>query len=153
MLTTWTAASNSSRPAQGLLTVVGTGNTPPDSVRALGQPGAHKRDLFLDADLADLPADASPALSPLASAILGMPTVGPYTHYWMPWYARRQIRRLVRAARAKDIPTRFYSIPKNPAFVRWHVWNILLEEGVDYLNVDEFADLPAPAVYGGTPAS
>jgi hypothetical protein len=141
LLSTWTTALNASRPAAGLLTVVGTGNTPLSSVRALGQPGAPPRDLFLDAALDALPADASPALCPLASAhfvqALGL------RNLWAPWLARRRVRALVAGAHARGVPARFFGAPSGWRWARRHAWALLLAERVDWLNVDDFRHVRA----------
>ncbi|TFK48501.1 hypothetical protein OE88DRAFT_534268 [Heliocybe sulcata] len=130
-----------------VITVVGTGNTPLSSVVGLGNGSARRRDIFLDAPLLDLASTSdggfakayTPSVSPLASA--NMQDVVGWT--WLaPWVARRRLRRLVDAAHKKGIQARLWNTPNFPVWLRNYVWQVLLDEGADWLNVD---DLPAAA--------
>jgi len=125
---------------QSLLTVIGTGNTPLESVQALGYDFKTPRDIFLDAPLSALPQDHrnmfNATISPLASVDFGS-TVG--LGWIIPAIGRKRIRHLVEVAHAKGIQARFWNTPITPTWVRKYIWQILLDEGVDWLNVD---DLP-----------
>jgi hypothetical protein len=121
------------RLSASLLTVVGTGNTPAPAVAA-----AHPRDVFLDADLA---APLPPrALAPLASASLAH-VLGPW--YWLPVLARPRVRALVRAAHKQGVEARVWGVPRGPRVLRMYVQRMLRAEGVDWLNVDDWAELRA----------
>jgi hypothetical protein len=50
---------------------------------------------------------------------------------------KKKIRALVQSAHEKGLQTRFWNTPAWPGFVRKYVWKILLEEGSDWLNVDD----------------
>jgi hypothetical protein len=121
------------RLSASLLTVVGTGNTPLPAVAA-----AHPRDVFLDADLA---APLPPrAIAPLASASL-VHVLGPW--YWLPVLARPRVRALVRAAHKQGVEARVWGVPRGPRVLRMYVQRMLRAEGVDWLNVDDWAELRA----------
>jgi hypothetical protein len=155
------------------LTIIGTGNTLLTSVAVLGSTSNAPRDVFYDAVL-DVDLDIPPtsvlhnledeangkskpavpitsSLSPLASADLRH-AVGPIA-WLIPSLARSRVRALVQAAHARGIQTRFWRLPVSSTDVfgmmrmtglRNSVWRMLVEEGVDWLNVD---DLGAVAVW------
>lgn len=144
-LSSWTAGQQ--RITNALITVIGTGNTPADAVRALGQNSGKPRDVFLDAPLTrssspeDLAATLDPTVSPLASGnfrqVIGFA--------WLfPHLGSAKTRALVEAAHAKGVQTRFWNTPSWPHPIRNYVWGMVLRAGSDWLNVD---DLPAAAAF------
>ncbi|KZT21016.1 hypothetical protein NEOLEDRAFT_1121820 [Neolentinus lepideus HHB14362 ss-1] len=146
-LTTMVAASPYPVFTPSVITVIGTGNTPLSSVLALGDDDGRRRDIFLDAPLLGLASGKdseaanvyTPSVSPLASANL-QEVVG---WSWVtPWVAKKRIRTFVDAAHKKGIQARFWNTPNFPIWFRNYVWQVLLDEGADWLNVD---DLPAAA--------
>ncbi|EPQ56206.1 hypothetical protein GLOTRDRAFT_40068 [Gloeophyllum trabeum ATCC 11539] len=147
-LTTVVPASPYPIFSPSVVTVIGTGNTLLSSVLELGNNSARRRDIFLDAQLLDLVSpnaalralDAyKPSVSPLASANL-QDVVG--WSWVVPWVARRRVRTLVNAAHEKGVQVRFWNTPSSPVWFRNLVWQMLLDEGADWLNAD---DLPAAA--------
>ena len=50
---------------------------------------------------------------------------------------KRKIRAQIRAAHEKGLKARYWNTPNWPVGLRNHVWKILVEEGADYLNVDD----------------
>jgi hypothetical protein len=146
----------------GPVTVVGTGNAPFQLIDA----NSTYREIFFDAPLDKLTTEASwsgltgpierrnegqgntgvdPSLgaaqfnsgnSFYASVDFGS-TIG------FPWRGhlnqkqRQKLREQIRAAHAKGLKARYWGTPKWPTGLRNHVWNILIKEGADYLNVDD----------------
>ncbi|KAF5356011.1 hypothetical protein D9756_003833 [Leucocoprinus leucothites] len=118
------------------VTVVGTGNTPLDSVLAL-----EPRDYFFDAPLTGLgrnPANAtwSRNISPIASTdyevAVGWDGINDITD------AQRQtIGNLINTAHSLGIKARFWDTPGWPIFARNKVWQQLLDSGADWLNADD----------------
>jgi len=137
-LSTWNSDMSGYR--QSFVTVIGTGNAPLESVQALGYDRKTPRDVFLDAPLSSLSGDYrniyNATVSPLASVDFGS-TVG--LGWIVPAIGRARIRCLVEVAHAKGVQARFWNTPITPTWVRKFIWQMLLDEGVDWLNVD---DLP-----------
>jgi len=135
-LSTWNSDTSTFR--QSLITVVGTGNTPLENVQALGYDPKTPRDIFLDAPLSALADDHrnlyNATISPLASVDFGS-TVG--LGWILPSIGRKRIRHLVEVAHGKGIQTRFWNIPMTPTWAMKYIWQMLLDEGVDWLNVDD----------------
>lgn len=120
-LSTWDSHMTSTGTYhQSLLTVIGTGNTPLESVQALGYDFKTPRDIFLDAPLSALPQDHrnmfNATISPLASVDFGS-TVG--LGWIIPAIGRKRIRHLVEVAHAKGIQARFWNTPITPTWVRY----------------------------------
>ncbi|EIN06204.1 hypothetical protein PUNSTDRAFT_106424 [Punctularia strigosozonata HHB-11173 SS5] len=138
-LSTWTTPSSSLTP--GPITVIGTGNTPLASVQSLGQTKERPRTIFLDAVLDLIPDDSLGVLDktvcPLASSDFQKSVGASWT---VPLIGRRKIKTLVDAAHERGIQARFWHTPTLKVAGRNTVWQMLLDEGVDWLNVD---DLPA----------
>ncbi len=119
-----------------VVTVVGTGNSPLDGVKAL-----EPRDYFFDAPLTQLN-DTSlnttwvATLSPLASADYG--TVVGWSGLTKIGDAQRNIiLTLVNDAHSRGIKARFWDTPGWPIVARNAVWKELLNDGVDWLNADD----------------
>ncbi|KAJ3568799.1 hypothetical protein NP233_g5478 [Leucocoprinus birnbaumii] len=121
---------------QSAVTVIGTGNTPLDSVLAL-----EPRDYFFDAPLTGLgtnPTNAtwSPNIAPIASTdyevAVGWSGINNITD------AQKQtIENLISTAHNLGIAARFWDTPGWPIFARNNVWRQLLESGADWLNADD----------------
>jgi len=132
-LSTWD--SSMSAYHQSIITVIGTGNTPLESVQALGVDLDTPRDIFLDAPLSALPEDNQHVYNSNVSLLASADFKSTVGLGWMiPTAGRRHIRHLVQSAHAKGIQTRFWNTPKTP---RNYIWQMLLDEGVDWLNVDD----------------
>lgn len=121
---------------QSAVTVVGTGNSPLEQVKALAP-----RDYFFDAPLTQL-TDPSlnttwdPTLAPLASTdydeSVGWNGIGTISDA-----QRANITKFVGDAHAVGIKARFWDTPGWPINVRENVWKVLLEQGADWLNADD----------------
>lgn len=121
---------------QGVITVVGTGNTPLDGIQALSP-----RDVFFDGPLTEL-ADPSSnitwdaTLAPLASTdyipAVGWSGIGNITDA-----QRANITQFVGDAHARGIRARFWDTPAWPIHARNNIWRELLDDGADWLNADD----------------
>ncbi|KAI5898382.1 uncharacterized protein SCHCODRAFT_02611921 [Schizophyllum commune H4-8] len=107
---------------QGAVTVVGTGNTPLESVVA-----AEPRDFFYDANILTLystkPADGKewgPEIAPLASC------------QWSKVDGDDQMQELVKGAHDLKIKTRFWDTDSNE-----ETWNKFWDAGSDWVNADD----------------
>jgi len=118
------------------VTVVGTGNTPLESILALT-----KRDIFFDAPLTGLSNDTAnviwdASIAPIASAdyevAVGWNGIGNISDA-----QRNTIRNLVNTAHDLGIKARFWDTPGWPITARNNVWKELLEDGADWLNADD----------------
>ena len=118
------------------MTVVGTGNSPLEQVKAL-----EPRDYFFDAPLTQL-TDPSlnttwdPTLAPIASTDYGS-AVGWSGIGTIPADALSNITRFVADADARGIKSRFWDTPGWPIRARTAVWQTLLENGAFWLNADD----------------
>ena len=148
----------------GPVTVVGTGNTPFDLVTA----NATYRDIFFDAPLDKL-IEAGQYVSSarrhgngIGQGMTGitrditMNTFNLSNSYYasvsfqsavgFPWpfhFTRHQIeliRTQVRVAHSHGLKVRYWGIPSWPRSLRNHIWRILVQEGVDLLNVDDLIE-------------
>lgn len=101
------------------VTVIGTGNTPLESIQALGHSSDRPRDVFLDAPLSQLFTDIEGAfnhtVSPLASA--DFVSVAGLT--WpIPILGTRALRGMIDTAHQRGIQTRFWNTPITPTWIR-----------------------------------
>lgn len=132
----------------GPLTIVATGSTPFASILAQN---ASNRDIFFDAPLAELSdeettastpqvADYNPGNSLYASASLRQ-NLGTRWPFLFPWSSStsqlEKIRSATRAAHARGLKVRWWDTPAWPRSWRERVWEVLMEEGADVLNVDD----------------
>ncbi|KXN89950.1 Altered inheritance of mitochondria protein 6 [Leucoagaricus sp. SymC.cos] len=118
------------------VTVVGTGNTPLESVLAL-----EPRDFFFDAPLTGLGTNSvnvtwSPKIAPIASTDYEVAVGWDGINDIMD--AQRQtIKDLVNTAHGFGIKARFWDTPGWPIFARNKVWQELVDNGADWLNADD----------------
>jgi len=118
------------------ITVVGTGNSPLEGVKAL-----NPRDYFFDAPLTQL-TDPSlnttwdPTLSPIASTdwdvAVGWNGIGNISDAQLG-----NLTKFVQDAHAVGIKARYWDLPGWPIGARRAVWNQLALAGVDWLNADD----------------
>lgn len=141
----------------GPLTIVATGRTPYSSI--LSQP-SNRRDIFFDAPLGDLtklPKTKGPPVESDAEIdhfegyntttslyaseslrrVLGHPIPFMLSGNPSSWQLER-IRSVTRAAHARGLKVRWWDTPDWPRSRRERVWKILIKEGADVLNVDDF---------------
>ena len=118
------------------VTVVGTGNSPLEQVKAL-----EPRDYFFDAPLTQL-TDPSlnttwdSTLSPIASTdyevAVGWNGIGTISNAQLA-----SITKFVGDAHARGIAARFWDTPGWPISARDAVWKVLIDNGADWLNADD----------------
>ncbi|KAI0080095.1 hypothetical protein K474DRAFT_394322 [Panus rudis PR-1116 ss-1] len=118
------------------VTVVGTGNSPLEQVKALSP-----RDYFFDAPIMQL-TDPSlnttwdPTLSPIASGdyeeAVGWNGIGNISDAQLA-----NLTRFANDAHERGIKARLWDTPEWPIFARNNIWRVLLENGMDWLNADD----------------
>jgi len=117
--------------ASSAITVIGTGNTPLAGVQALSP-----RDYFFDAPLIDLSDTYNATISPIASTdyevAVGWSGVGNISDAQLG-----NITKFVNDAHSRGIQARFWDTPGWPISARTNVWQVLLENRVDWLNADD----------------
>lgn len=115
------------------ITVVGTGNTPFDLLTS----NSTYRDYFYDAPLQKLTsADYDTTNSYYASVSFGS-AIGAT---WMGGLGAEQVERIraqVKAAHERGLKARYWDLPSWPIGTRNRIWDLLVKEGVDLLNVDD----------------
>ncbi|KAH9082086.1 hypothetical protein EDB83DRAFT_2539522 [Lactarius deliciosus] len=119
-----------------VVTVIGTGNSPLDGVKAL-----EPRDYFFDAPLTQLNDTTlnttwDATLSPVASTDYGA-AVGWSGLTTISDAQRNIITTLVNDAHSRGIKARFWDTPGWPIIARNSVWRELLNDGADWLNADD----------------
>ena len=123
------------------LTVVLTGNAPTSLTDEETQTNLGHRDLFFDAPLSQLSTDntfdsshsyyASTSLKASVGTVLG----GSFSTSQLS-----RIRSEIHVAKGKGLRARYWDTPSWPTSLRNYVWQTLIDEGVDVLNVDDLQD-------------
>ena len=130
-----TTVTNGSFQASAV-TVVGTGNSPLAQVKAL-----EPRDYFFDAPLTQLNDPSlnttwDSTLAPLASAdwevAIGWHGIGNISDNQLA-----NLVKFVGDAHSRGIMARFFDTPGWPIQVRHAVWEVMLNNGADWLNADD----------------
>lgn len=144
----WLTYFNGSAVVPGLITVVGTGNTPFDLLVA----NTTYRDMFYDAPLEELWGDDPTPISSYEQLLIGMKYTAENSYYasvsfqkeicslWHGMLTPQQvltIRGQVRGAQERGLKARYWDTPAWPVGRRDHVWDVLMREGVGALNVDD----------------
>lgn len=146
---------NGSCVLQGPVVVVGTGNAPFGHV--ISNTSNPHKDIFLDAPLDELRAEISngnssrPTDNPTAQ--IDRITYNSQNSYfasvafgkaigrlWRHGLSEKQLSLLrgqIRTAHTKGLKVRYWDLPNWPIGLRNHVWDVLITEGVDLLNVDD----------------
>ncbi|KAK4452479.1 hypothetical protein QBC34DRAFT_293622 [Podospora aff. communis PSN243] len=117
------------------VTVVGTGNTPFELIVA----NSNYRDAFFDAPLDKLENSGYNSTNSYYASVSFWQTIGNV------WFRGGQpspdqlakIRAQIKEAHSRGLYARYWELPPWPIHVRNHVWQILVEEGIDLLNVDD----------------
>ncbi|KFG80098.1 hypothetical protein MANI_019532 [Metarhizium anisopliae] len=147
-------SSSKSAPVfkQGPVTVVASGNIGKSNVTGVGCDALNRyKDSFLDAPIDALVDDAN--LGKLADcqvdSLLDRPLAKFYTasaplmHTFRPTNSglsssqKDHVRAALQAAAAKNLTSRYWSLPSWPISRRDHVWQFLVDEGVGLLNADD----------------
>ncbi|TWU73121.1 Altered inheritance of mitochondria protein 6 [Metarhizium rileyi] len=137
---------------QGPITVVASGNIGKSNVTGIGCHALNKyKDSFLDAPINALVDDSSFGQLPdcQVDSLLGLPLAKFYTASapWMPTFRpansgltssqKDHIRAALQAAAAKNLISRYWSLPSWPISRRDYIWQFLVDEGVGLLNADD----------------
>ncbi|TCD61318.1 hypothetical protein EIP91_008646 [Steccherinum ochraceum] len=118
------------------VTVIGTGNSPLEQVKALSP-----RDYFFDAPLTQLDDPSlnttwDPTLSPIASTdyevAVGWSGIGNISDAQLA-----NLTKFVNDAHTRGIKARYWDTPAWPINARTNVWKVLMDNGADWLNVDD----------------
>lgn len=136
----WLTHFNGSAVIPGLITVVGTGNTPFDLLIA----NTTYHDIFFDAPLdqlwgEDAPNNATAYTSENSyyASVSFDATIGkPWLGHLLPDQVRK-VRAHIAMAKGMGLVSRYWDTPAWPVRTRDNVWNVLEKEGVGILNVDD----------------
>lgn len=144
----WLAHFDGTTVVQGLITVVGTGNTPFDLLVA----NTTYRDIFFDAPLEELWDDDSIPITGYENLLVSEEYTPENSYYasvsfqeeiGKPWHGTLtpqqvlKIRGQVLGAKSRGLRARYWDTPAWPVGRRDHVWDVLMREGVGPLNVDD----------------
>jgi len=138
-LTTYNTSDPDANLVFGPVTVIVAGEVPVSKV-VDRDPDDPIRYIFFDAPLDNLDdpsVNYTTTLSPIAAASWDS-TIG--LRWLVPSLARKKIRYYVDKAHARGIQARFSSTPSFPRWARNKVWQMLLDEGADWLDVDNLCD-------------
>lgn len=138
---------NGTQIIQGAITIVGTGNTPFNLISS-SDSNPHQ-DIFFDAPLHELGSSNSKG----AKAMNRNATYTSFNSYFASTSFQTVFGRLVNnrfsdaqlailraqisGAQSKGLKARYWEIPHWPIGLRNHVWEVLVQEGIDLLNVDD----------------
>lgn len=129
----WLTTFEDGRVRQGPITVVGSGKTPFDVLMG----NSTRRDVFFDAPLDRIANQAYDETNSYYSSVAigqGLGTV------WFGVLRESQLQQLryqVRQAHDRGLKARYWDLPAWPISARNRVWDTLVSEGVDMLNVDD----------------
>lgn len=144
----WLSHFNGTSVVPGLITVVGTGNTPFDLLAS----NTTYRDVFYDAPLEKLWGDDSIPVNKFEQLLMGETYTRENSYYasvsfqeeigelWHGVLTPQQvltIRGQVKGAKSRGLKARYWDTPGWPVGRRDHVWDVLMREGVGALNVDD----------------
>lgn len=116
------------------VTVVGTGNTPFEQVVA----NSTYRDAFFDAPLDRLEGSGFDATNSYYASVSFWRAVGAVRWRGGPGAEQlERIRNQLREAHRRGLMARYWELPAWPIHARNRVWEVLVEEGIDMLNVDD----------------
>ncbi|KAL2262999.1 hypothetical protein VTK26DRAFT_8665 [Humicola hyalothermophila] len=116
------------------ITVVGTGNTPFDLIVR----NATYRDAFFDAPLDQLKDSTFDATNSYYASTSFWKSIGAV--WWKGSPSDRQLEKIrehLAEAHSRGLKARYWNLPAWPIHVRNRLWGLLVEEGIDMLNVDD----------------
>lgn len=129
----WLAYFEDGKVHRGPITVVGTGNTPFGQVVA----NSTSRDSFFDAPLDKLEDGDFDSTNSFYASVSFKTAIGKLDHGQLSPVQLAKIRKHVKAAHQRGLKARYWALPDWPIQLRNHVWEVLVQEGVDILNVDD----------------
>ncbi|KAL2133293.1 hypothetical protein VTI74DRAFT_2594 [Chaetomium olivicolor] len=131
----WLSYSKDGVFYQGPITVVGTGNTPFDLI--LGE-NTTRRDTFYDAPLDQLELSPYNSTNSYYASVSFWDTIGAVWWKGEPSDGQlTKIKKQLREAHDRGLKARYWKLPSWPIHVRNRVWEVLVQEGIDMLNVDD----------------
>lgn len=136
----WVTYFNGTNVVPGLITVVGSGNTPFDFLIS----NTTYRDVFFDAPLDLLWGENAPSNSTqytdhnsYYASVSFEKAIGKPWHGTMTPQQMRNIQGQIKGTKSKGLKARYWNTPSWPVGLRDHVWNLLEKEDVGILNVDD----------------
>ena len=144
----WLTHFNGSAVVPGLITVVGTGNTPFNLLVA----NTTYRDIFYDAPLDELWGDDPTSINKYDQLLMSEKYTRENSYYasvsfqkelgnlWHGILTPQQvltIRGQIKGAQERGLKARYWDTPAWPVGRRDHVWDVLMREGEGALNVDD----------------
>ena len=144
----WLTHFNGTAVVPGLITVVGTGNTPFDLLTA----NTTYRDIFYDAPLQDFWGDEPTPIQDYEriftsekynaensyyASVSFQVEIGKLWHGMLSPQQVLKIRGQIKGATSRGLKARYWDTPGWPVGQRDHVWDVLTREGVGSLNVDD----------------
>ncbi len=129
----WLTTVNDGKVSLGPVTVVGTGNAPFDMIVE----NTHRRDVFFDAPLDKLRGTQFDSTNSYYSSTSFAEAIGVAEGGELKAEQYRKIRQDVKSAHDRGLKARYWELPAWPIHVRNRVWEVLMREGVDILNVDD----------------
>lgn len=133
----WLSTIKDGKMVSGPITVVATGALPPQAVEDID---GVARDIFLDAPLLVLSSNVYQTPSTYWASVSFFKSIG---LSWSGGFGLEQlseIRRQVQEAHSRDLKIRYWELPSWPIDLRNRIWKVLLDEGVDLLNVDNLSE-------------
>lgn len=131
----WLSHFEGGKAHMGAITVVGSGNTAFSQVVA----NSTFRDTFFDAPLDKLGDGDFDSTNSYYASVSFHATIGDVEAGQLSPDQVTRIRRHAKAAHDKGLKARYWDLPGWPISLRNHVWGVLVQEGVDILNVDDLA--------------
>ena len=144
----WLTHFNGTAVVPGLITVVGTGNTPFDLLITNGT----YRDIFYDAPLEEFWGDDPTPIQNYEQLLTGEKYNSDNSYYasvsfqkeignlWHGMLTPQQVLKIrgqIEGAKSRGLKARYWDTPTWPVGRRDHVWDVLMREGVGSLNVDD----------------
>ena len=155
----WLTYFDGEKVVPGPITVVGTGNTPFDELFS----NTSYRDYFFDAPLDEMyepassdssfhsprdarrredddptpDADKYTLLNSYYASVSFGATIGRVWRGGLSPHQTERVRGQLRGAHRRGLKARYWDLPDWPIGVRNGIWKVLMEEGVDMLNVDD----------------
>lgn len=142
---------STSRNVEGPITVVATGNAPFELVTSDAANVHH--DIFFDAPLDQMGDDPVKTMAENSTASAATDTYNDGNSYYasvkfgkaigyLPTgkFSNKQMERLrgqIRGAHSRGLKARYWDLPFWPIGLRNYVWEVLVDEGIDLLNVDD----------------
>ncbi|OLN95444.1 Altered inheritance of mitochondria protein 6-like protein [Colletotrichum chlorophyti] len=117
----------------GPITVVGTGNTPFEMIIN----NSTFRDTFFDAPLTGLDTNDFDNTNSYYTSVSFKKAIGTVWFGDLSESQLTKLRQQVKEAHARGLKVRYWSLPAWPISIRNHIWDTLIREGVDILNVDD----------------